>query len=181
MKTPARRIPKLALAFAAFVLTSSLNGNVHAASFVTNSPLARARASHTATLLPNGKVLVVGGFGTNGHLASAELYDPDDGTWTGTGVVSTVRRYHTATLLPNGKVLIAGGQDNTFAETAGSELYDPATGTWAATDRMVNGRYLHTATLLPNGKVFVAGGIGGGTFLASAELYDPATGTWTNT
>ena len=58
---------------------------------------------HTATLLPNGKVLVAGGNGT-----SAELYDPALGTWTPTGNLNTVRFGHTATLLPNGKVLLAG-------------------------------------------------------------------------
>ncbi len=65
---------------------------------------------HTATLLPNGKVLVAGGF--NGGftiLTSAELYDPASGSWTATGSLNTARAYHTATLLPNGKVLVAGG------------------------------------------------------------------------
>ena len=65
---------------------------------------------HTATLLPNGKVLVAGGVVTAAILlASAELYDPATGTWTATGSLNTARYYHTATLLPNGKVLVAGG------------------------------------------------------------------------
>ena len=72
--------------------------------------LATARASHTATLLPNGKVLVAGG-GVP-RLASAELYDPASGTWTATGSLATARYAHTATLLPNGKVLVAGGGDS---------------------------------------------------------------------
>ena len=65
--------------------------------------------SHTATLLPNGKVLVAGGYDSSGTLASAELYDPASGTWTATGSLATARVCHTATLLPNGKVLVAGG------------------------------------------------------------------------
>src|SRR5207253_10746559 len=72
--------------------------------------LATARSNHTATLLPNGKVLVTGG--TNScfcALASAELYDPAAGSWTATGSLATARYYHTATLLPDGKVLVAGG------------------------------------------------------------------------
>ncbi len=66
---------------------------------------------HTATLLPNGKVLVAGGFGSSGPLASAELYDPATGPWSPTGSLATARYVHTATLLPNGKVLVAGGDD----------------------------------------------------------------------
>ena len=66
--------------------------------------------SHTATLLNNGKVLVVGGIDGEGTFhASAELYDPATGIWTITGSLAIGREYHTATLLPNGKVVIAGG------------------------------------------------------------------------
>src|SRR3984893_14021745 len=70
--------------------------------------LAAARQEHTATLLPNGKVLVAGGIGNSGDLARAELYDPASGTWTATGSLATARANHTATLLPDGKVLVAG-------------------------------------------------------------------------
>src|SRR6202035_410935 len=51
--------------------------------------LATARVAHTATLLPNGKVLAAAGNGTSGSLASAELYDPASGTWTATGSLAT--------------------------------------------------------------------------------------------
>ena len=71
--------------------------------------LVTARYGHTATLLPNGQVLVAGGLGLTGDLASAELYDPATGMWTATGSLATARRSHTATLLPNGQVLVAGG------------------------------------------------------------------------
>ncbi len=73
--------------------------------------LATARNYHTATLLPNGKVLVAGGLATSGRLASAELYDPATGSWSPTGNLATARYRHTATLLPNGKVLVAGGHE----------------------------------------------------------------------
>src|SRR5436309_1831309 len=76
-----------------------------------------ARFYHTATLLPNGMVLVAGGYDidlNNNHnsLASAELYDPASGTWTVTGSLNTARASHTASLLPNGNVLVAGGYDS---------------------------------------------------------------------
>src|SRR5260370_19782560 len=69
--------------------------------------LATARYLHTATLLPNGKVLVAGGLDSGFHRsASAEVYDPASGTWTATGSLATARYSHTTTLLPNGKVLV---------------------------------------------------------------------------
>src|SRR5437773_5331937 len=77
--------------------------------FEETGSLITGRSQHTATLLPNGKVLVAGGGGINGSLASAELYDPASGTWAATGRLATARLEHTATLLPNGKVLVAGG------------------------------------------------------------------------
>jgi hypothetical protein len=149
--------------------------------------LATARYLHTATLLPNGKVLVAGGAGTGANpppLATAELYDPALGTWTTTGSMATARASHTATLLANGKVLVVGGWNavsgSSAAYFASAELYDPATGTWTTTGSLTNPRYMHTATLLDNGKVLVVGGYNG-TYLASSELYDPATGTWATT
>jgi WD40 repeat protein len=146
--------------------------------------LATARQEHSATLLPNGQVLVAGGFDGSGTvLASAELYDPASGTWTATGSLATARHRHAATLLPNGQVLVAGGVDN-FNSLANAELYDPASGTWTATGSLNTARLSHTATLLPDGKVLVVGGDRSAqvfSALASAELYDPASGTWTAT
>ena len=140
--------------------------------------LAHARCQHTATLLPNGKVLVAGG--QNGSaLASVELYDPASGTWTASGNLATARATHTATLLPNGKVLVAGNYITSSNKSA--EVYDPMSGTWTTTASLAIGRGSHTATLLTNGRVLVAGGVGGSGSLASAELYDPASGTWTAT
>ncbi len=137
------------------------------------------RDEATATLLPNGKVLIAGG-DTSGELpvASAELYDPKDNfsPFTFTGSLSDSRAEATATLLPNGKVLIAGGGDaNGFLVTT-AELYDPATGIFSATGSLLNGREFATAILLPNGKVLIVGGSGS----SSAELYDPATGLFSS-
>ena len=152
--------------------------------FIDTGSLVAARiGGHTATLLPNGTVLVAGGGGSslNSELASAELYDPANGTWTATANLATARMGHTATLLPDGRVLVAGGYDGTTL-LASAELYDPVNGTWTATGNLVSARENHTATLLPDGRVLVAGGDNnGGSVLASAELYDPATGAWITT
>jgi N-acetylneuraminic acid mutarotase len=168
--------------------------------------MAADRYGHTATLLADGRVLVVGGYqdgSPNGPFA--ELYDPLSGTWTAAGNMATMRSSHTATLLPNGKVLVAGGYIRSTREHCGqpsgspsvdctnplasAELYDPQTGAWSATLDMVAPRAGHTATLLPGGRVLVAGGTGSADTsasglhepLASVELYDPASGTWSAT
>src|SRR5262249_16757522 len=139
-----------------------------------------------------GKVLVAGGTTIPGITNSAELYDPNTGTWSLTGGLIAARYGHTATLLQNGKVSVAGGSDDVYLDsTLGSaELYDPATGTWSVTGNLNASRIFHTTTLLPNGKILVAGGytkdhvpIGSIVYsvpvsLNGAELYDPATETW---
>jgi PKD repeat protein len=148
--------------------------------------LAQSRTAHTGTLLPNGKVLVVGGASGFTPLTAAELYDPAANTWSSGGTTSMPHTGHTATLLGNNKVLIAGSISG-FNVGNGAELYDPATNTWAVTGSLNVARALHTATLLLNGKVLAAGGgngFAGDTLknpIADAELYDPATGTWTAT
>ncbi len=123
-----------------------------------------ARFSHTATLLPDGKVLVSGGSGSTDYLSNAEVYDLATGTWRTTGSLAMARYGHTATLLPSGKVLVSGGFDGNGA-SSGAEVYDPATGTWRTTGSMVTARYGHTATLLPDGRVLASRG-------PSAELYE---------
>jgi len=146
----------------------------------TTASMASARHWHTATLLPNGKVLVSGG-STSGNgsssLASAEVYDPASGTWRVTASMASARFGHKATLLPNGKILVTGGSTGS-SRLASAEVYDPASGTWSATASMASARYWHEATLLPNGKVLVSGTGDGPTPTSSAEMYDPGSGTW---
>ncbi|MET0404943.1 MAG: kelch repeat-containing protein, partial [Cystobacter sp.] len=99
--------------------------------------MSTGRAWHSATVLPGGRVLVVGGAGVDIALgASAELYDPATGAWSATGSLRSPRRWHTATLLPGGEVLVAGGYHPFLGIQYASERYNPATGQWSATARM---------------------------------------------
>jgi hypothetical protein len=145
--------------------------------------LTTARASFTATLLLDGRVLVAGGYSPvppYSSIDTAELYDPDTGSWTLTGSLNVGRTEHTASLLRDGTVLVAGGWDEN--ELASAELFDPATGTWKQIGSLGNARYGHTATLLQDGRLLVAGGSAGEDVLsysvANAELYDPASNAW---
>jgi hypothetical protein len=158
--------------------TSGTSNAFNVEGFAATNAVTTPRYNHTATLLPNGKVLIAGGT-DGGATASAELYDPITSTYTPTGSMIAKRYDHRATLLPNGKVLIAGGYDSTLPggadSLASAELYDPATGTFTATGSMSVERYSPTATLLPNGKVLIAGGVsflpgGGGNIHNSGEI-----------
>jgi large repetitive protein len=183
MKIHPRIVLRLALVLAALALNLSVTQQANAVSFTTTGALGIGRAGHSATLLRNGKVLVVGGFTGSVRLTSSELYDPATGTWTASGALTTLRTTQTATLLSDGKVLAAGGHVSASGSTPTCELYDPAAGTWTVTGTMATARGNHTATLLSNGKVLVAGGHNRntGSAVATTELYDPATGTWTAT
>src|SRR5438552_11866614 len=137
---------------------------------------------HTATLLLNGMVLVVGGgSNTRGVDKTAELYDPSTGTWSITGSLNESHfSDHRAMLLPNGKVLVVGNSNT-------AELYDPSSATWSYTGNMNLNHNINSTTLLANGKVLVTGGAtcsdpeGEDCVPNSPELYDPATGTWSIT
>ena len=158
----------------------------------TTGSMASARVSHSATLLNNGKVLIVGGdsifynnmANTNiKSLASAEIFDPSTGTFAATGSLSVARESHTATLLNDGRVLVAGGSDGALNNPtpaaivyATAELFDPTKGTFTAAGMMASGRDFFTATLLGSGKVLAAGGANTVAFLATADLFNP-TGT----
>ena len=153
------------------------------------TPMGTARASHTATLLPGGKVLVVGGVNAaNTVVASAELYDPVSGNWSPAAPMAQARAFHVAVLLGNGKVLVAGGSTDPngyLIALSSAELYDPVSNTWSAAASMSPGRIQPAATLLSaSGKVLVAGGYtggAGGSFTTATQLYDPVADTWTST
>jgi hypothetical protein len=123
------------------------------------------RVYHRATLLADGRVLVIGGY-----LASVEIYSPATNTWAPAPSMSIGRAGHTATLLSDGRVLVAGGATN----HPSAEIYDPGTNAWTPTPSMSSSRQFPTATLLSDGRVLVTGGA---THIASAEIYSAATNT----
>jgi len=158
------------------------------------------RALATATVLDDGRVLVVGGEDdAYAMIASVETYDPETGEIADTAPLPEPRSHHTATLLGNGRVLVAGGGQgseislpNGEGALASAWLYEPDTSTWIPTGTMSEARAGHRAVLLEDGRVLVVGGgnqVGYSCAqihpdctvadsLASAEIYDPETGSW---
>jgi Kelch motif len=172
-----------ATASASAVVTVELPTSTPAGNFTAVGNMTTARADHTATLLPNGKVLIAGGVGDGfQELASAELYDPSTRTFAPTGSMIRPRYAHSATLLADGRILIAGGrQDGTRGTSVfTAEIYDPSTGAFTATGDLTSiGGEVYSppegvTTLLPDGRVFVAAA-------NNAEIYDPHSGTFTPT
>ncbi|KAF0813151.1 hypothetical protein IGB42_02552 [Andreprevotia sp. IGB-42] len=145
-------------------------------------PLAHLYHDPVAHRLPNGKALIF----DNGYFSNApnaELYDPQSGTFSDTGVLSQVRIRAASVVLADGRVLVAGGRAKS-GETyfASAEIWDAATGQWAPTGALNQARMGATATLLSDGRVLIAGGNAtNNSMIASAEIYDPATGTFSIT
>jgi len=135
------------------------------------------RSGHTATLLNNGKVLIVGGYNSS-YLSTAELYDPATGVFTLlTGALTVSRAYHTAVLQPDGQVMIAGGYNGTYLNTI--EIFNPKLLTFTAIAATLGDlRAHHTATLMSTLEVLITGGYNNdnnGTYLSTAIIYNPGT------
>lgn len=157
---------------------------VVASGFRPTGSMQDSRTAPTETLLKSGKVLVTGGAACFFYyyyyygsclLASAELYDPQAGTFSKTGAMATNLVFHTATLLGDGHVLVAGGT----TRSPSAELYDETAGTFTATGSLITTRDSHTATLLPNQHVLIIGGKNNlGNPISVSEDYDPTKGTF---
>lgn len=143
-------------------------------SFSQTGPLNAPRYRAASILLPDGRVLVVGG---NASEARAEVYDPTSGTFSFTHPMQRNRQDARLALLPGGRVLVVGGDPiNTYPDGASpTEIFDPASGLFSLSGSLTDPCGLSTATLLPDGKVLVAGGARNFDAFGesdSVELYD---------
>jgi N-acetylneuraminic acid mutarotase len=152
--------------------------------FVAAGKMTTARELHTATLLADGRVLVTGGKSDQGHLESAELFDPAKpaaSAWSAVASMNKTRYNHAATRLKDGRVLVTGGFHSSDS-TNSVVIYKPQAKSWSTpASMMVVARRYHTSTLLNNGKVLIAGGVNGSSsantvWLDTMEIYDPASG-----
>ncbi|PIP84174.1 MAG: hypothetical protein CO113_02600, partial [Elusimicrobia bacterium CG_4_9_14_3_um_filter_62_55] len=161
--------------------------------WVETAPMSSSRSFHSAIVLPDGNVLVAGGFADGTYLDTAEIYFSTMHAWVPIAPMDTERAQHTVSLLQDGRVLVSGGVNvggvlgtGTAASASpgvvGSEIYDPTTGAWSrVTVGMVSARHSHTATVLNDGRVLMAGGNDGFGEIRVAEIYNPTVNTWTQT
>tara|TARA_B100001750_G_scaffold180555_1_gene148998 strand:- start:1136 stop:2533 length:1398 start_codon:yes stop_codon:yes gene_type:complete len=134
----------------------------------------------TATLLDDGRVLVIGDFASPQNWSGAELYDPRKDSWSSTAYLADKRRWHAVSVLPSGDVIATGGlqRDGSILHTA--ELFDPHTNMWQSIAAMHFPRAYHTATVLADGRLLIVGGVSKNLHaLSTAEIYDPVTKVWT--
>ena len=149
--------------------------------------LTAARAGAASILLQDGRLLITGGNGASGALATTEILDPSAG-FTAGPPMNFARAHHVAVLLQDGRVLVAGGTDASGAASQTAELFDPNSNTFtSAAGVLSSARENHAAAPLPDGRVIILGGWDGTTqqsqsgpgglnVLASTDIFDPATG-----
>jgi len=163
------------LAAAATIIVGSRTQDSTLPTGLTGSVAVARSSGHAAVGLPDGRVLVVGGWRGFGPVGSAELWDPVTGSFTPTGTLDPARNHASATLLQGGRVLVAGGYAGQYEYSSNAvtraDLWDPATGSFTETGSLVVARAGHSATLLPDGRVLVTGD-------GPMEVWDPATGTF---
>jgi hypothetical protein len=126
-----------------------------------------ARSSHTATLLNDGRVLIVGGDGLS--QASAEIFDPVTNTFTLLANTATTRRQsHGAVRLLDGRVFIAGGSSSAMT----AEIFDPSVGSFQSAGTMPSEYdFWGVIELLDDGRVYMASA-------TQAWLFNPSSGTF---
>jgi hypothetical protein len=143
--------------------------------FIPTGSVITARTQHTASLLPDGRVLIAGGYGLDGYgggpsLNTAEIYDPATGTFRAAGSMIHDECFFQSLLLGNGKVLLLGGSQ--------AELYDPTNGSFADAGPYAYGSgacWAASASRLADGKVLIVRDVD------TAEIYDPVTSSFSAT
>lgn len=144
-------------------LSSTCIYDARTRTWTETAPLIQARAEHTLTLLEDGSVLAIGGYGDEpAILASAELFRPANATWSALPSLTRARTGHTTTALGDGRALVVGGTggsvDAPSPAWSDAELFDPDARAFTLAEARFAPRAGHTATRLPNGGVLVAGG-----------------------
>ncbi|CAF4157115.1 unnamed protein product, partial [Adineta steineri] len=150
---------------------------------LTSTNMSTGRYLHTATLLQNGYILIIGGKNSSGTILSdVDIFMPSSNSFSKVNSLNMGRYLFTSTLLNNGStVLVTGGGNTDNQMTSTAELY--VSGSWIPTNtQMTQPRAYHSAVLLPNGNVLIAGGGDGGTVsYSTAEIYNPTTRTFKST
>jgi Fibronectin type III domain/Kelch motif len=159
------------------------SANSGAGAFTAAADMGTARQGPTEAALTDGRVLVAGGVGVSGVLATAEVYDPRSNTWTPVANSLTAPvAGASAAPIPGGKVLIFGGANGSpaIAPVTNAEIYDPATNRFTPTAPMSHAHLLGFGTSLADGRVLAGGGTESffGTGNGAAEIYDPSIGGW---
>jgi hypothetical protein len=172
MKTFRIALVALLLAASSLPLLRGDMPAVQTGQWAATGAMSDARGGASAALLPSGLVLVTGGTGTGGVLATAELFGPD-GLFTAAGTMLSARADHASVVLGDGRVLVVGGRTSAGA-VAAAETFG-ADG-WAAAGQLTDARWGHTATLLADGRVLIVGGENESGLVGSVETFDPATG-----
>jgi len=126
------------------------------------TPMSIPRCLHTANKLPDGRILVTGGYSGNPNLgykptSKCEIYDPNTNSWSEIAPMLSSRFRHTTTLLENGEVLVVGGTQEIEALNT-AEIYNFDSNEWHIDLRLPEGIMGHTANLLKNGDVLIIGG-----------------------
>jgi RHS repeat-associated protein len=178
MMTNAVRAALWLIAFLSFCVAPVQASAYHAATSVAAQvPVPSSRLGETRTLLPDGRLLIVGGQNGNGTIKSdVSMQDSLTGTSTPlSAALNYARAWHTATVLPDGKVLIFGGIGPDGAVVSQAEVFDPSSETFALlSSGTPEPRAFHSATLLTDGRLWIAGGVSlSGQVLQSTQLWDP--------